>query len=159
MGIVLLFVIPIAAFAGMAAALVGVSGFVIPWLGSHESLHWMMDPWFQALIKLVLLLLAIGHAHRVAAHVDGAQAVGDDARSPRPQPRVGSPLVGRLAGVHHFIADAIKMIMKEDFIPAKANKVPLRARGPVMAIVPVFITFAIVPYGAPVCPEQLAQAC
>jgi NADH-quinone oxidoreductase subunit H len=48
------------------------------------------------------------------------------------------------------------MIMKEDFVPAKANKF-LFALGPVMAIVPVFITFAIVPFGAQVCPHQLTQ--
>ena len=31
-------------------------------------------------------------------------------------------------GIPHFVADAVKMIMKEDFVPAKANKLSLHAR-------------------------------
>jgi len=62
----------------------------------------------------------------------------------------------RAWGIIHFVADAVKMIMKEDFVPAKANKF-LFTLAPVMAIVPVFVVFAIVPFGADVCTDQLTQ--
>src|SRR5207237_1178625 len=62
-----------------------------------------------------------GHADRFLAHVDGAQAVGDDARPHRAQSR-GAARLARL-----------------------------------MAIIPVFVTFAIVPFGATVCPHKLTQ--
>src|SRR6476646_1820569 len=60
----------------------------------------------------------------------------------------------RAWGIFHFVADAVKMIMKEDFVPAKANKI-LFTIAPLMAIIPVFVTFAIVPYGGDVCSQQL----
>src|ERR1700754_4128350 len=42
----------------------------------------------------------------------------------------------RLMGILHFVADAVKMITKEDFVPAKAHKV-LFALGPILALAPV----------------------
>src|SRR5205814_9961698 len=62
----------------------------------------------------------------------------------------------RAWGLMHFVADAIKMIMKEGFVPAKANKF-LYALAPIMAIVPVFVVFAIVPFGSELCPDRLWQ--
>ena len=59
-------------------------------------------------------------------------------------------------GIPHFVADALKMIFKEDFVPAKANKF-LFTLAPLMAIVPVFVTFAIVPFGATACWSQMAN--
>ena len=55
----------------------------------------------------------------------------------------------RAWGILHFVADALKMLFKEDFVPAKAHKV-LFWLAPMMAIVPVFIAFAIIPFGPPV---------
>jgi NADH-quinone oxidoreductase subunit H len=154
MGIVLLFLIPIVAFAGMAVALVGVAGVLLPWLASFNGMHWVLDPWFQALVKLALLLLA------VVMPVASLLTWMERKQSAMMQDRIGPNRAAlgpwRGWGIPHFIADAVKMIMKEDFVPAKANKF-LFALGPVMAIVPVFITFAIVPFGAQVCPHELTQ--
>jgi NADH-quinone oxidoreductase subunit H len=69
-------------------------------------------------------------------------------------PNRASILGVRAWGLMHFVADAIKMIMKEDFVPAKANKF-LYSLAPFLAIVPVFIVFAIIPFGAELCPGQL----
>ncbi len=60
----------------------------------------------------------------------------------------------RLWGIPHFVADAVKMIFKEDFVPTKANKF-LFALAPVLAVAPVFVASAIVPFGAPLCAGQL----
>jgi NADH-quinone oxidoreductase subunit H len=63
----------------------------------------------------------------------------------------------RFWGLLQFVADAVKMVFKEDFIPPKANKL-LFALAPVLAVAPVFIAGAIVPFGAPLCVGQLTHA-
>ena len=55
----------------------------------------------------------------------------------------------RLMGIIHFVADALKMMFKEDFVPAKAHKV-MFALAPLLAVIPVLIAFAIIPFGPPV---------
>jgi NADH-quinone oxidoreductase subunit H len=60
-------------------------------------------------------------------------------------------------GLLHFLADALKMVFKEDFIPPKANKI-LFALAPVMALAPVLIASAIIPFGAPLCLGQMTEA-
>ncbi len=58
----------------------------------------------------------------------------------------------KLKGILHFVADALKMIFKEDFIPANVHK-GLFALAPMLAIVPVLVAFAIVPFGPTVYPH------
>jgi NADH-quinone oxidoreductase subunit H len=49
-------------------------------------------------------------------------------------------------GLFHIIADALKMFMKEDFIPQGANRA-LHTLSPIIALVPAIATFAVVPFG------------
>ncbi len=56
----------------------------------------------------------------------------------------------KLWGLPHFLADALKMIFKEDFVPPEANKF-LFALAPILAVAPVLIASAIIPFGAPLC--------
>ncbi len=49
-------------------------------------------------------------------------------------------------GLFHIIADALKMFMKEDFIPQGANKA-LHTLSPIIALIPAIVTFAVVPFG------------
>jgi NADH-quinone oxidoreductase subunit H len=65
------------------------------------------------------------------------------------------PLIGdlRLWGILHFIADAIKMIGKEDFVPAKAHK-PLFSLAPILALAPVLIAVIIIPFGPTIYPDM-----
>jgi NADH-quinone oxidoreductase subunit H len=60
----------------------------------------------------------------------------------------------RLWGILHFVADALKMLFKEDFVPAKAHKVLFRL-APVLAVAPVLMAFAIIPFGPPVYTHHL----
>jgi NADH-quinone oxidoreductase subunit H len=53
--------------------------------------------------------------------------------------------LGRL-GLLFPVADAIKMITKEDFIPDRADKL-LHTLAPWIALVPAFVTFAVIPFG------------
>ena len=62
----------------------------------------------------------------------------------------------RFWGIPQFLADAVKMIFKEDFVPPEANKF-LFALAPVLAVAPVFIASAIVPFGAPLCLDRLTE--
>jgi NADH-quinone oxidoreductase subunit H len=60
----------------------------------------------------------------------------------------------RLKGILHFVADALKMIFKEDFIPANVHK-GLFALAPILALAPVLIAFAIIPFGPTIYPHSL----
>lgn len=58
----------------------------------------------------------------------------------------------KLKGILHFVADALKMIFKEDFIPASVHK-GLFALAPILALVPVLVAFSIIPFGPTVYPH------
>lgn len=64
----------------------------------------------------------------------------------------GLPLVEKLTGGFRFwglgqsVADGIKMMLKEDFTPAGADKVLFRL-APGFAVIPALISFAIIPWG------------
>ena len=60
----------------------------------------------------------------------------------------------KLKGILHFVADALKMIFKEDFIPANVHK-GLYALAPILAIAPVFIAFCIIPFGPTIYPHSV----
>lgn len=62
----------------------------------------------------------------------------------------------KLKGILHFVADALKMIFKEDFIPANVHK-GLFALAPLLAIVPVLVAFAIIPFGPTVYPHVITD--
>ena len=54
-----------------------------------------------------------------------------------------------LGGLFHVVADAVKMLVKEDSIPAAASKF-LYVLAPALNFAPIFCLFAIVPMGPPV---------
>src|SRR6202012_5023859 len=62
----------------------------------------------------------------------------------------------KLKGILHFVADAIKMIFKEDFIPANVHK-GLYALAPILALAPVLIAFCIIPFGPTIYPHVLGH--
>jgi NADH-quinone oxidoreductase subunit H len=63
----------------------------------------------------------------------------------------------RFWGIAHFAADALKMLFKEDVMPAKVHKT-LYTLAPILALAPAFIVFAIVPFGDFVCLKGAGQA-
>src|SRR4249919_4159371 len=63
--------------------------------------------------------------------------------------RAGIPIGGKnfaLAGLLHPLADALKFVWKEDFIPPKADKL-LHSLAPIIALVPAISVFAVIPFG------------
>jgi len=49
-------------------------------------------------------------------------------------------------GLFHSLADAIKVLTKEDFVPAGANKL-FHTIAPLLSLVPAIVTFAVIPFG------------
>ena len=49
-------------------------------------------------------------------------------------------------GLFHPLADALKMLIKEDFIPPSGNRL-LHTAGPVLSLIPALVTFAVIPFG------------
>ena len=52
-----------------------------------------------------------------------------------------------LLGLLHPLADALKFIFKEDFVPPKADKF-LFSAGPIIALIPAIAAFAVVPFAS-----------
>ncbi len=63
----------------------------------------------------------------------------------------------RLFGLLHSAADAMKMIWKEDFVPPNADKL-LHAAAPIIALIPAFATFAVIPFGDTLYLDLLGQS-
>ncbi|MEC4986629.1 MAG: NADH-quinone oxidoreductase subunit NuoH [Oscillatoria sp. PMC 1068.18] len=61
------------------------------------------------------------------------------------QQRIGPEYAGPL-GVLQPVADGLKLVFKEDIVPAKADR-GLFTLGPILVVIPVFLSFLIVPFG------------
>jgi len=61
------------------------------------------------------------------------------------QQRIGPEYVGAL-GILQPAADGLKLLFKEDIVPGKADPW-LFTLGPIIVLLPVFVSFAIVPFG------------
>lgn len=96
------------------------------------------DPWWLVLVKAVLIfvvlvlltLFNIWWERRVVA---------------RMQHRIGPNVHGPF-GLLQSLADGVKLALKEDIIPKAADKVVF-VLAPVIAVIPAFITFSVVPFG------------
>jgi len=93
---------------------------------------------FWALVKiLVILMVMLGivayltyFERKVAGHI---------------QSRPGPNLVGPW-GLFQPFADILKLFLKEEFIPARANKILFHV-APILAVTPALTSFAVVPIG------------
>ncbi len=101
-----------------------------------------------ALIKALILMIAL--APGVASILTWLER----RQSAMMQDRVGPNRANigpfKAWGITHFLADALKFLFKEDFVPAKAHKF-FFALAPVLALAPALILGAIIPFGAPLC--------
>ncbi len=96
------------------------------------------DVWWVVLVKAVLIfvvlvvltLFNIWWERRVVA---------------RMQHRIGPNVHGPF-GLLQSLADGVKLALKEDIIPKAADKV-VYILAPVLAVIPAFITFSVIPFG------------
>ncbi len=108
-----------------------------PWAADDLS-AFGKDPWWLVVIKAVLIfvvlvlltLFNIWWERRVVA---------------RMQHRIG-PNVNGPFGLLQSLADGVKLALKEDLIPKAADKVVFLL-APVIAVVPAFVTFSVIPFG------------
>jgi NADH-quinone oxidoreductase subunit H len=154
----LVIIIPLAFFTVLGGLGIALFGWAIPAAAHVSWLEWMASSWFVALVKIAFL--ALGFVMPLASVLTWMErrqsAMMQDRLGPN---RAFVSAFGhkvRAFGLMHFVADALKMLFKEDFVPAKANRL-LFSIAPVMAIAPVFIVFAIVPWGPTVCPDSLTS--
>lgn len=63
------------------------------------------------------------------------------------QYRLGPNRVGP-GGILQPVADGLKFLFKEDIIPDQANR-PIYLLAPVITMIPALMTFAVIPFGAP----------
>jgi NAD(P)H-quinone oxidoreductase subunit 1 len=61
------------------------------------------------------------------------------------QQRIGPEFAGPL-GVLQPVADGLKLVFKEDIVPAKTDRL-LFTLGPIIVVIPVFLSYLIVPFG------------
>ncbi|MBH24174.1 MAG: NADH-quinone oxidoreductase subunit H [Myxococcales bacterium] len=61
----------------------------------------------------------------------------------------------RLNGLFHLIADGLKMLLKEDFVPHGANR-KLHLLAPMLGLMPAMVIFAIVPFMDYACTGAMA---
>ncbi len=107
-----------------------------------------------ALVKLVLFTLLIIPLHAsILTWMERRQSAMMQDRLGPNRANIG-PF--RMWGITHFIADALKFLFKEDFVPVRAHKF-LFALAPVLALAPALIVSAIIPFGPPLCWGQLTE--
>ncbi len=96
------------------------------------------DPWWLVILKAVLIfvvlvvltLFNIWWERRVVA---------------RMQHRIGPNVHGPF-GLLQSLADGVKLALKEDIVPKAADKVVFLI-APVLAVIPAFVTFSVIPFG------------
>lgn len=113
----------------------------------YEILDWAGTKWIFLILALVMPLASLlTWAERRQS------AMMQDRLGPN-RANIG-PI--KLKGILHFVADALKMIFKEDFVPANVHK-GLYALAPILALAPVLIAFCIIPFGPTIYPHALTQ--
>jgi len=105
--------------------------------------------WVEWVIKSVILLVALltGFAYLTLME---RRVLG------RIQSRIGPNRAGP-QGILQPVADAIKLIFKEELIPAEADKV-IFVLAPVITVIPALIVLAVIPFGGtvPIFGKQVA---
>src|SRR5688500_18453992 len=116
------------------------------------SATWVLD---SAIIKWVILILLL--VMPLASLLTWAERRQSAMMQDRLGPNRANIGPIKLKGILHFVADALKMISKEDFVPGNVHKW-LFALAPILALAPVLIAFAIIPFGPTVYPHSLFES-
>jgi len=102
----------------------------------------------EFLITLALILVKIGFVFFILLTGAAYMVLAERKLLGRMQLRYGPNRVGPF-GLLQPLADAVKLVTKEDFIPSQADKT-LFFVAPGIAAVTALLTFAVVPFGPPV---------
>lgn len=124
----------VGAFAGVTAG-----GYV---LGGLAEAHLFQGAHRLVMLVILMLVVVMVIATLLTAAERKWSALMQNRIGPNRAKLFGSPL----AGLGHTAADVIKMLTKEDFIPAAANKA-LFILAPILTFGSAFALFAVVPAG------------
>lgn len=110
-----------------------------------------MQPIMQVVVILVKIALMIGFAMTVASVLTWQERKQSAAIQDRIGPnRAYIPFLNwKIFGLVHLVADGIKMIFKEDFMPVGASRFLFQI-APIIAIFPLIISLAVIPFGGTV---------
>jgi NADH-quinone oxidoreductase subunit H len=122
--------------------------------------HWAVSLFPDTWQPLVSILLSIATIILVFAGLFAIVTVIERKGLGRIQNRIGPNRVGipftnlRIAGFGQFIADGIKALIKEDVVPRAADKV-VHFLAPIALVVPVLLTYSVLPVGRNMAPIDL----
>lgn len=110
-----------------------------------------MEPLWLVVWTLVKIAVMIGFVMTVAAVLTWQErkqsAAIQDRIGPNRAQIPGIPI--RLWGLLHLVADGIKMVFKEDFVPVGASRFLFQI-APVLAVAPLVLVLGVVPFGGSV---------
>ncbi len=113
--------------------------------------------WLAAIAKILFVLIIVLTFAPLMVWADRRQsAMIQDRIGPV---RAGIPIGGKniaLVGLLHPLADALKFMWKEDFIPPRADKL-LHALAPIISVVPALAAFTVIPFGDKVYLDHLNE--
>jgi NADH-quinone oxidoreductase subunit H len=150
----LVIAITLAAAVGLPAVILGAILFLTPvlqpatidaalreWFGVNDPASW---PWRDAVGVLALVVLAFLMVN-FGAIFSGIISWYERRVAGRIQSRIGPNRAG-FAGFFVWIADAVKLLLKEDLVPADADATLFRA-APYFVLVGFALTFVVLPWG------------
>jgi NADH-quinone oxidoreductase subunit H len=125
---------------------------------AFEDPHWLGQFVLPTLVKI--LALVMGFIMPLASLLTWLERKQSAMMQDRLGPNMAALGYGRIQlrlwGIPHFIADGIKMLFKEDFIPKHAHRA-LYSLAPLFAFAPAMVVFAIMPFGDAVCYDRLGE--
>ncbi|HUU01379.1 MAG TPA: NADH-quinone oxidoreductase subunit NuoH [Myxococcota bacterium] len=104
-----------------------------------------LGPWATSILFAMAVLVVAAAVFLVALTIAGFLVVVERRVAGRVQSRIGPNRVGPF-GVLQWLADGLKLFMKEDLVPAQADG-PMFRLAPYLVMVGVFAAFASVPFG------------
>jgi NADH-quinone oxidoreductase subunit H len=107
--------------------------------------HWLVARVPEPLAWLATILLSIGPLITVFASCFAITTIVERKALGRIQNRYGPNRVGPF-GLLQPLADGLKMLIKEDLVPARADKV-VHLLAPFALVVPAWLTFSVLPFG------------
>src|SRR6266550_1494277 len=119
------------------------------WIGDQIPVSWGLSPAIGTILSLILILVMITATLLTMADRKWSALMQDRVGPNRARFSIIPWLRDKpLKGIPHIVADVLKMLFKEDFIPegAVANRF-LFNLAPLLAFAPAFMLFAVVPVG------------
>ncbi len=111
------------------------------------------QPFLSSLLSIVAIVAVFGLLFALVTVIE-RKGLGRIQNRLGPN-RVGLPFTDlRLCGFGQFIADGIKALIKEDIVPRAADRV-VHYLAPFVLVVPVLLSYAVLPYGRNMAPLDL----